>query len=472
MSKPFVSLSFSTNKLQILKLNSNKTKVDSLTTVNIPEGLVTNYRVKDKTKLANIIKLSYSSLKIGEKSVGIVIPEFSTFTKLIRLPVLEVKELDEAAKWQAQEFLPDSSKDMVMDWKIVSTGLSGNQVMIVAVDKELLSGYVDAVGLAGLNPILVETQSLSLLRIADGTETGKLIVYKSADEVIITMVMGKSVLGSTVVGVGSDESVYQTVIQMVSHYSKIKIEKVVVAGLGFSQGFYSNIQQSLGATVEGIQPKLTGLNNQQYQEYLIPISLQLEDPLEPKDESTINLLPPAWVKKYSNKKLKLQVWSMMTVGAVVILGCFLATLYIYMMLNSQLSDLKSATPQDDVDNLPVNSVLTEVNKVNDLASRVASIDDISVEPQEVINKITTAKPSGIIITKYKIDLEKGGVQLYGIAIGRQELVEFKKALEEYEEFGSVSIPLQSLEAEADIEYEMSFDYLPIKPQKKIKLKLN
>lgn len=472
MSKPFVSLSFSTNKIQILKLNSSKTKVDNLTTVNIPKGLVTSYRVKDKTKLAGIIKLAFSNLRIGEKSVGIVVPEFSTFTKLIRLPKLEAKELDEAARWQAQEFLPDSSKDMVMDWKIVSTGLSGNQVMIAAIDKELLSGYVDAVGLAGLYPVLVETQSLSLLRIADGSDTGKIIVYKSTDEVIVTIAMGKSVLGSTVVGVSSDELVFQTIIQMVRHYKRIKVEKIIVAGLGFSQGFYSKVQQSLNVNIEGVKPRLTGLSNQQYQEYLIPISLQLEDPLEPKDETTINLLPPTWVKRYSNRRLKLQVWSMMTIGAVVVLGCFLAVLFVYMMLNNQLSDLKSRISQGNDNDLPANSVLAEVNEVNDLVNRVTSIDKISVEPQDVINKITTARPSGIKITNYSIDLDKGGIKLLGIAANRQVLIEFKNTLEEYEEFGSVSVPLQYLEAETDIEYEITFDYLPIKPQKKIKLKLN
>jgi len=471
MSKPFVSLSFSTNKIQILKLNSGKTKVSNLTTVNIPEGLVTNYRVKDKGKLASFIKGAFSDLKISEKSVGIVVPEFSTFTKLTRIPKLDTKEMDEAVRWQAHEFLPDSSKDMVMDWKIVSTGLSGNQVMIAAIDKELLSGYVDAVGMAGLYPVLVETQSLSLLRVADGTGIGKLIVYKSTNEVIVTIVYGKSVLGSTVVSASNDDYVFQAVMQMVRYYSKVRIEKIVVAGLGFSQEFYSKVQQSLGVNVEGVQPKLTGITNQQYQEYLIPISLQLEDPLEPKDETTINLLPPAWVRKYSTKKLKLQVWGLMTVGAIVILGCFLAVLLSYMMLNNQLKDLKTGPSQEEPTGT-VNSVVAQTREVNELANRVSSIDNISVEPQDVINKITAVRPSGIRITRYSIDLDKGGIQLLGVSASRQALIEFKKAIEEYEEFGSVSIPLSSLEAETDIEYIMTFDYLPIKPEKKIKLKLN
>jgi hypothetical protein len=326
--------------------------------------------------------------------------------------------------------------------------------------------------MAGLSPILVKTQSLSLLRIADGTDTGKLILYKSADEVIVTIVYGKSVLGSTVVGAGNDDYVLQTAVQMVGHYSKVRIERIVIAGAGFGQEFYSKIQQALGVNVEGVQPKLAGINNQQYQEYIIPISLQLEDPLEPRDETTINLLPPDWVKRYTTKKLSVQVWGMMAVAAIVILGCFVAAVLSYTMLNKQLSDLKQGSSEEGAIDPAVSSVLAEVKEVNSLANRVTSIDKIMAEPQDVVNKISAARPSGVSITSYSIDLDKGAVQLLGVSVSRQSLIEFKKALEEYEDFGSVSIPLSSLEQETDIEYSVSFDFLPLKPQKKIKLKLN
>jgi len=125
MNKSFISLSISSQKLQVLQLNSGKDKVQKASTIDLPEGLISNHRVSDKQYLAKILKGVWKKVGLKEKTVGIVIPEFSTFIKQLTLPKLETVELDEAVQWQARDFLPTKVSNMSMDWKVVQR-LSSN----------------------------------------------------------------------------------------------------------------------------------------------------------------------------------------------------------------------------------------------------------------------------------------------------------------------------------------------------------
>src|SRR4030042_6584890 len=115
----FVSIYFTLGKLLIVKLNSSKKKVELFATIDLPPGVIQNHEVKDEKALSDVLKRVWQKLKIRERSVGIVIPEFSTFTKAMNLPRLDIGEIDEAVKWQADEYIPIEPKDMILDWKII-----------------------------------------------------------------------------------------------------------------------------------------------------------------------------------------------------------------------------------------------------------------------------------------------------------------------------------------------------------------
>ena len=107
-NKSLVSIYFTESKLFAIELSSNKKNVKKSVALHLPPGLIKNYRIVDKEALSKIIKRLWERTNFKEKSVGIVVPEFSTFTKLLKLPKISVSEINEAVEWQAQEYLPDS----------------------------------------------------------------------------------------------------------------------------------------------------------------------------------------------------------------------------------------------------------------------------------------------------------------------------------------------------------------------------
>ena len=222
-----VAIYFDLNKLLLIELASNKKKVKNYNSVELPAGLIKNYKVQDKNVLGEVLKELWSKAGIKAKTVGIVIPEFSTFTKLIQLPKLSVGEIDEAIRWQAQEYLPTGSENMIMDWKIVEKDETGIWTLVVAVDKKILMDYVESAEIAGLYPLIVETPSVCLTRLSAKEDGGRLLLYKSQEDTLLVVSQKEKILGTSVVHSPTDKETAEVAAKMVNHFEGVSIKKVL-----------------------------------------------------------------------------------------------------------------------------------------------------------------------------------------------------------------------------------------------------
>lgn len=463
--KSFVSIYFSPSRLQIVKLNSARKKVEKFGSIDLPPGLVRGYGVENAKTLSEFIKKAFASLRIHEKSIGLVVPEFSSFNKSIKLPKLGQSDLAEAVRWRAQEFLPASSVEMVMDWKIVGESTQEYEILTVSVRKDVLAGFVDAVEEAGLLPLLVITPSLALSRVTNYMPGGKLVIYQAPGEVTLVVGSGQNILGSTIINLTEGTDIVSTAASLVRHYKSVQIEKILIGGLGVSQELSVKLQKELSRPVEVIKSSVSGLSVSDTQKYLIPLASQLTPTVSPEEETTINLLPPKWARKYLNKKLKLQILSLLVVSSLFIWGSLGVTVASYFYLDSQHkalaqdpSVLSAKQPQD---------LTKRVGEINKTIKKVDAILAASKNPQDVLNAIFDARPSGVSINEYKIDLDTGKISLSGIAADRKSLVDFKSALEKNNDFSLIQIPVSSFEAETNLEYTVNFIYLPASLKKVI-----
>jgi len=470
--KTFVSLYFSAaNKLQVIQLNSHKSKVERFLTIDLPKKLLNNYKVEETQTLAKILRSVWKKLKLKERTVGIVVPEFSTFIKVLNIPKLESKELNEAIHWQAQEYLPKGLTDMVLDWKFVKETEKEYQVLVIAMEKEILTSYVNAAAGAGLFPLVVETPSLSLARVAGSDDTGTLSIYKSFDEMILVVSQGEKIFGSTVVPMDDYSKVIDVVTKMIGHYKDAQVGKIKIGGIEFDTRLADELAKITKMKIEWQDISITGIEKEKIQEYLIPIALQMEDPLEPADVHTINLLPDELVSKYSGEKVRLQVWSLTLLASLFIWISFVAALGVFLYLGREIeANKQSSTPQGSSVNERT-ATLNEVKRINKLTDDVLKVTSILVPPEKILNGIYTLKPADISINEYKIGFDKGDIKLAGISQSRSSLIEFKQRLEDSPNFSNIIIPISSFEVETNLNFEMSFFYDPlVEDQKKTEVK--
>lgn len=136
--------------------------------VSVPEDSITKDGIKDKKKLAEIIKAAVREAQpstITAKIVSSALPESLVFTKLIDLPQMTKKELDKNIPYQATEFFPIPVEETYMDWQIIGT-LPNNsiEVLVVAAPRKLVNDLIETVKLAGFELMGLETKPIATIR--------------------------------------------------------------------------------------------------------------------------------------------------------------------------------------------------------------------------------------------------------------------------------------------------------------------
>ena len=70
--KSFVSIYFLPNKLLVAEVSSNRKKVVRHASVDLPEGVIENYKVVDPGTLAKVLKSVWNKFHFNEKTVGLI----------------------------------------------------------------------------------------------------------------------------------------------------------------------------------------------------------------------------------------------------------------------------------------------------------------------------------------------------------------------------------------------------------------
>jgi Tfp pilus assembly protein PilN len=165
------------------------------------------------------------------------------------------------------------------------------------------------------------------------------------------------------------------------------------------------------------------------------------------------------VKKYEEKRFKLQLWSIMMILTFIVALSFLISLGTYIFLTQQINDMKTQNLAKQTAIEETQEARDKIKKINNAAAGVIRVSDSLILPQTAINTIYDAKPEGIQLTDQKYELEKGIIELKGVAATRTDLINFKRSLEEVEELAQVAIPISSFEVESNLDFEMSLIYL-------------
>ncbi len=454
-----MSLVISPKNLKVIKINTKTNSVVKLAQAQLPPGVIMNYKVKEKDYLIAAIKDLWNKNRISDKYVGVVVPEFSTYTKSFTLPNLSDVELTEALGFKLQEFLPTTIDEVVFDWKIIKREKDTAHVSVVAILKDVLFGYIDAVGASGLSPLVVETPSLSVQRLLDQDESGKLIIYVNTGEAILVMSSASEIIASSVVTSNDFNVIVSTARQMLTHYSTISIQKVVIAGVGITQDLVQFLTYNLGRSVQFVAPPVKGLLPGQVQDFLIGISLQHKDPAEPRSEATINLLPPSWAEYYKKQSTGMHAWTLTLVTSIIVWTTFIFVLIVFMFLNIQMQGLQSG--EAEAKSQELNKVVSEVNRVNSLSERVISFSESVISPGKIVNLFKSTVAEGVVLSSYNINYRTGETILGGRAGNRTSLLAFKNALEDKEELERIELPISALIPETDINFEIRLYYKPL-----------
>src|SRR4030042_4013624 len=133
--------------------------------VPLPHEIIVDGSIIDSFRLIDTLKelLRKSRINIKDTVIGIA-GHSSVIIKRISLPEMSEEELSESIKFEAEQYVPFSIEDVNLDFQILGPKEEAGQmdVILVAVKKDTINEYVNAVRESGLNPIIVDVNHFAL----------------------------------------------------------------------------------------------------------------------------------------------------------------------------------------------------------------------------------------------------------------------------------------------------------------------
>ncbi|MBI2600131.1 pilus assembly protein PilM [Candidatus Daviesbacteria bacterium] len=191
-----LDIGFSSIKLVALGKEDKTYKLISLGTILTPQpGLISDSDT-DLEAIAAAIKSLFSATKIEQKEVVVALPESKVFTRVVDdLPYLSDNELSSAIKYAAEEFIPMPLADVNLNWQVLlrtegmnnqnlasSRSAQGSEikqslvspagetrntktvVLVIASPRNAVAKYIKVLGMAGLRPKALETETIAVTR--------------------------------------------------------------------------------------------------------------------------------------------------------------------------------------------------------------------------------------------------------------------------------------------------------------------
>lgn len=457
--KSFVSLYILPELLTLVELSPDHKSIKRSIQVDLPKGLIKDYKVADQNSFAKAVSSLWTKYNLKNKAVAIILPEFAAYTKLLTLPKVPTSELSEAVLWAAQEYIPQDINDMLIDWKITEQKETTTDIFLVAMKQDVVLSYAETIEKAGLSPLFVEIPSLSIVRLGGDIKTASLFIYGHEKESVVVVAKNNSVLGSSVVHGNDTKELASTIKKILTHFKTEDISQVFTVGkLDSLEGL---LPEDSTLSVKPITLPFKKITPEIAKTFVVPLSLAGTDITEPSDPFTINLLPQKYVSQYNTKKVKKQARTLLFTVTVFVLFILSALLLTYMYLTQAMNSEKSASVQNTSITQRRTDAVALVKNLNKVSDKVLAVKKLYINPQEVIGIVENAKPDSVAITNYKIDFDLGEVRVSGIAQNRSALIEFKQELEKSEAIDTVDIPISNFETETDLEYQISFSYIPI-----------
>lgn len=174
-------------------------KIRSCGSLDIPPGNIEDGKIIDKDKVASFIKevIKRSGPKrINTRKAICSIPESKAFLRIINIPKMEEEEIREAIKWEMEANIPLPIDQVYFDWQCLDCdGKNKQNILTVAVSKEIIDDLVKTAEKAGLEIYGLEIESIatarSLISEQNKTKTGgtSLIVDLGAQRTSFIMVV-------------------------------------------------------------------------------------------------------------------------------------------------------------------------------------------------------------------------------------------------------------------------------------------
>ena len=162
----FVALDIGSTSIKMVEAAVDKTgyRILSLGLLPLQANAIQNNMVVESKPVAETIRKLMQGNGVKAKQVVSAVPGRAVIMKKIQMPKQEKAELDNNIEFEAQNVIPESIDNVNLDYQVLSESEDGNKmnVLLVAVKKEIVNSYADAISEAGLVPAIMDVDYFAL----------------------------------------------------------------------------------------------------------------------------------------------------------------------------------------------------------------------------------------------------------------------------------------------------------------------
>jgi len=167
----FLGIDIGTTSIKIVELKIRKERVE-LSNYGILEKYGHLERINDALQTMSfklleestslLLKELLSKTKIKTRDSYIALPSFTGFAVLVEFPIMTDKELSQAIKYQAGQYIPMTLQEMTLDWQVEKRTEDRIYVLLIAIPTDIIQRYAKTAELSKLNLKGLELENISL----------------------------------------------------------------------------------------------------------------------------------------------------------------------------------------------------------------------------------------------------------------------------------------------------------------------
>jgi type IV pilus assembly protein PilM len=175
--KPIIGLDISQTGIKVMAVDSKKWLVTGYGAVDLDPTKVQKSLESNDAYLSENIRALINDKLIGHlpsNQAILGIPTGRTFSRTFTIPTKNESTLPDAVEIEVDQYIPIPMESLYIDYEIIERTKDQLTVIMSAVPKILVDSCMNAVKLAGLQPIMVEPGINAVARVLESTEEGHL----------------------------------------------------------------------------------------------------------------------------------------------------------------------------------------------------------------------------------------------------------------------------------------------------------
>jgi type IV pilus assembly protein PilM len=136
----------------------------------LPPQIIANHSIVNAQKLSGYIRKLVDAAKIESKFVVVSIPEAKSFVRQIKLPKMEVDQIQTAVPFEFEQNIPIPIDQVYFDWQIVTESSDGFELLVTASPKDYIDSLIEVLSSIKLQALAFELESQATARALLGPE--------------------------------------------------------------------------------------------------------------------------------------------------------------------------------------------------------------------------------------------------------------------------------------------------------------